>query len=94
MKLSSHELACLMDCEITVSQSRRCAMIISAKLAQLHTDLLPASPIGVGDHIKQRFGQVAVIVEGIVPPTDGYVGEVPVRGDRRTEGSKKRCDFF
>lgn len=52
-------------------------------VAQLRTDLLPASPIGVGDDIEQRFGQVAIAVEGIVPPTDGYVGEVPARGDGR-----------
>lgn len=47
--------------------------------AQLCTDLLPAPPVGVGDDIEQRVGQVAVTVEGIVPPTDGDVGEVPER---------------
>lgn len=43
------------------------------------TDLLPAPPIDVRDDVQQRVGQVAVAVEGVVPPTDGYVGEVPVR---------------
>lgn len=47
---------------------------------ELSTDLLPAPPVDVGDDVQQRFGQVAVAVEGVVPSTNGYVGEVPVRG--------------
>lgn len=43
------------------------------------THLFPASSIGVGDNVEQRVGQVAIVVEGIVSPTDGDVGEVPVR---------------
>lgn len=50
------------------------------------TDLLPASAVGVGDDVEQRVGQVAVAVEGVIPPTDGDVGEVPEGGDRRERG--------
>lgn len=48
--------------------------------AELSTDLLPTPPIDVGDDVQQWFGQVPVAVEGVVPPTNGYVGEVPARG--------------
>lgn len=53
--------------------------------AELSTDLLPTPPIDVGDDVQQGFGQVPVAVEGVVPPTNGYVGEVPVRREERRD---------
>lgn len=41
------------------------------------SDLLPSSAVGVGNDVKKGVGQVAIVAEGVVPPTDGYVGEVP-----------------
>lgn len=41
------------------------------------TDLLPSSAVGVGNDVKKGVGQVAIVAEGVVPPTDGYVSEVP-----------------
>lgn len=43
---------------------------------QFGTNLLPASAVGVGDDVQQWIGQVAVTAEGVVPPTDGDVGEI------------------
>lgn len=85
MKPSRDELACLMGREIAVSPSSCRAAMISINVHSCAAHLLPASAIGVRDDVEQRVRQVAVTVERVVPPTDGYVGEVPARGDGREE---------
>lgn len=68
----------------TGERGRKEASRLASEGGKRSTHLLPTPPVDVGDDVQQRVGQVAVAVEGVVPPPDGNVGEVP---ERRQTGS-------